>query len=271
MHPDELSKDVLSRARATLSPTAADQARVWASIGAAIATPGAPSGEGATRVGSASRESAAGRGPRAWAWTAKRLVGAALAATVVAGAAGAVGYRLGLRVGRGEGRRDVAGASGADRNVDHGAVGRPSAIATPEAVAGTAPRVPVEPMRPSAPTLGSGRAARAPASGRGPGGGRAPAAASLDAEVRALRSVERALRDQQPRLALALLRELDAAVPDGKLREEREATSTIARCLADEMPFGVNLARDFAEHHSGSVYLRRVEQACGKAASGTDE
>jgi hypothetical protein len=269
MHPDELSKDVVSRARATLSPTAADQARVWASIGAAIATPGAPGGEGVTRAGSASRESPAGRGLRAW--TAKRVVGAALAAAVVAGASGAVGYRLGLRVGRGEGRRDVAGTSGADRNVDDGAVGRPSAIATPEAVAGTAPRVPVEPMRPSAPTLDGGRAARASASGRGPGGGRAPAAASLDAEVRALRSVERALRDQQPRLALALLRELDAAVPDGKLREEREATSTIARCLAGEVPFDVNLARDFAEHHSGSVYQRRIEQACVKAASGTDE
>jgi hypothetical protein len=80
--------------------------------------------------------------------------------------------------------------------------------------------------------------------------------------VRALRGVERALRDRQPGLALALLRQLDRAVPDGKLGEEREATSAIARCALGTVPLGVDLAEDFADRHPDSVYLKRVEQAC---------
>jgi hypothetical protein len=87
-------------------------------------------------------------------------------------------------------------------------------------------------------------------------------AASLEAELRALRAVERALRDGQPGMALALLRELDRTIPDGQLMEEREATSAIARCAAGDVPFGVDLTRDFRERHPDSVYLGRVTQGC---------
>ncbi|HET6283143.1 MAG TPA: hypothetical protein VFH73_19450 [Polyangia bacterium] len=82
--------------------------------------------------------------------------------------------------------------------------------------------------------------------------------------MRALRSVERALRDHQPGMALALLLQLDRTVPSGKLSEEREATAIIARCALGEVPFGIDLPADFAERHPDSVYLRRIEQACEK-------
>jgi hypothetical protein len=86
--------------------------------------------------------------------------------------------------------------------------------------------------------------------------------------VRAVRSIERALRDGEPGFALALLRELDRALPDGRLVEEREALSAIARCQLDEAPLGVSLGDDFAERRPDSVYLRRVQQACRAEARG---
>jgi hypothetical protein len=86
-------------------------------------------------------------------------------------------------------------------------------------------------------------------------------------EVRALRSVERALRESRPGFALALLRELDRSVPDGQLREERLAVRTIARCAGGDVPFGVNLAEDFADRYPASVYGRRVTEACAATDS----
>jgi len=90
--------------------------------------------------------------------------------------------------------------------------------------------------------------------------------ASLAEEVRALRAVERALREGKPGFALALLRELDRAIPNGQLVEERLATRTIARCATGDVPIGVDLASDFAARHPDSVYGRRVTDAC----AGTD-
>ena len=93
---------------------------------------------------------------------------------------------------------------------------------------------------------------------------------SLEEEVRALRAVERALREGSPGLALALLGELDRAVPDGHLIEERAATAAIARCTLGQAPFGVDLAETFDEQHPGSVYVKRVRQACGKPTAPRD-
>jgi hypothetical protein len=95
----------------------------------------------------------------------------------------------------------------------------------------------------------------------------APAEA-LGQEVRALRAVEHALRDDDPRLALAILQQLDRDVPKGKLVEERRATSVIARCSAGAVPFGVDLAADFAGDYPESVYLGRVEQSCRRKDRG---
>ncbi|HSS39286.1 MAG TPA: hypothetical protein VLT58_11000, partial [Polyangia bacterium] len=91
-------------------------------------------------------------------------------------------------------------------------------------------------------------------------------AASLAVEVRALRNVERALRDHNAGLATAYLDDLDRDVPDGQMREERVALRAIARCARGPQPFGVDLAQDFAAAYPASAYRARVEQACG----GTD-
>jgi hypothetical protein len=85
--------------------------------------------------------------------------------------------------------------------------------------------------------------------------------------VRALRAVERALREGTPGFALSLLRELDRKVPNGRLLEERLATRTIARCASGDVPLGVNLAEDFAERYPDSVYGRRVSDACAATDS----
>lgn len=86
---------------------------------------------------------------------------------------------------------------------------------------------------------------------------------SLEAELRLLRSVEQALREQRPRHALALLDELDRKVPAGKLGEERLAAFVVARC---EIGLGSRAAllREFLGAHADSVYRARVEQACGR-------
>jgi len=134
---------------------------------------------------------------------------------------------------------------------------RPFVTTTPSVE--TAPPSPPEPkIRPKG-TAASRRAVNAPAGTR-----RADddSAASLENEVRALRSVERALRDQRPGLALALLARLDREVPDGRLAEEREATSVIAHCALGDGPLGVDLAGDFAERYPSSAYLGRVRQSC---------
>jgi hypothetical protein len=76
-----------------------------------------------------------------------------------------------------------------------------------------------------------------------------------------LRRVERALREQNPRFALALLGELDRAVPNGQLREERLAASTLARCaLGSGSPSA--LLEEFSKRHASSAYLTRIRQAC---------
>jgi hypothetical protein len=143
---------------------------------------------------------------------------------------------------------------------------RPSITTTPSVV--TDPPPPPEPkLRPRA-TATSRRAVNA-APARA-GAANDDSAASLANEVRGLRSVDRALRDQRPGLALALLARLDREVPGGRLAEEREATSVIAHCALGDGPFGVDLAADFAERHPSSVYLERVRQSCatGREARG---
>jgi hypothetical protein len=99
---------------------------------------------------------------------------------------------------------------------------------------------------------------------------RAPAAplapASIEEEVRALRRVERAEREGNPRLALALLDELDQKASPGPLAEERAAASVVARCA---LGYGssVALAGDFEQRFPASFYAKRVAQACAADAA----
>jgi hypothetical protein len=220
---------VLTRARRALSPDAADVARVRHSLMAAVqvapvAMPAAP------------------RWMARFAW-----------AAAIAGAAGGIGYLAGWHAGQ-------------------------RAIPVPAHVPATSPveRSPAlsasEPAPADVPAVADERPIRATSSRTAGEHKRqtvAPravlsAAESLAKEVEALRAVDRALRDSQPGLALALLRELDQVVPHGKLDEERAATSAIARCASGVAPPGSDLATEFVNRHPRSVYRDRVEAACGE-------
>jgi hypothetical protein len=235
--------DILAAARRGLSPTSADAERVRGLMEAALQ--GGAAGERAVPQ-DAPRGAAGSRSPsvaRGWLWL-RRF--AALGA--VAAVAGGVGYRAGRRASRDE------------------AIAHPPVSVhheTPAQAAVPPPKVVPATPAVSSTSLGSVRPARDPAHRPAPIGASAPAPASMAEEVRVLRSVERALRENRPGFALALLRELDRSVPNGQLTEERLAVRTIARCASGAVPFGVNLAEDFADRYPASVYGRRVTEACG--------
>jgi hypothetical protein len=192
--------------------------------------------------------------------------------SALAAATGAAGYGVGYRAGRAAAPAAPITASTEGATVASPPASRALAAAArdappaPQVVAGgggatwlassdAGAREPGRRLPPPAPFTAASAAAA----------GKRARADSLN-EVRAIRSIERALRDGQPGLGLALLRELDRAVPNGRLVEEREALSAIARCASGQAPLGVNLGDDFAERHPDSVYLRRVEGSCGAGA-----
>jgi len=241
----------LARARAGLSPSPADALRVRASLVAALAAPATMAPDAAL--------SGSGQGGTGPGWPLRVLVTSVAAAAM---AAGAGGYWLGHRTGSREARL-AAPQAGTNQSASPSQSGAVIAAAAPSPA----------PLSP-APV---GAVASAPdAIRRRPGntvrGTRpqviASATESLGLEVRALRAVEHALRDEDPRLALALLQQLDRDVPKGKLVEERRATSVIARCSAGDIPLGINLAEDFAGDYPESVYLGRVEQSCERRGRG---
>jgi hypothetical protein len=236
---DELT--LLSRARAGLSPVADAQARVRRLLAGPLAGGSLPANAGARTGGSNPL-------PARTAGWGSRLV----AAAAIAGVSGAGGYWLGHRAAR---REAAALGQPAPPPIAHDApVAGPPPAETP-VVAGALP----------APDAPATRARRSRPVAHDPLP--APSAELLAREVTALRGIERALRDDQPALALALLGELDRAVPEGKLMEEREATSAIARCALGRIPLGLDLGEDFAESHPDSVYLARVQQACARKAA----
>jgi hypothetical protein len=235
-----------------MAPTAADQQRVRRAVQQVVLA-----GEAAGVAAVAARGSPAAIRPstRPWAHLFPRAVSGVLVAVAVAVAVGAAGYWAGRRAGLREARMAMPG---------DGFWSLPSREPA-AAETGAPPRVELK-RRPlpekddgfAAGTVRRRRQTTRPADGGPP----ASAAASLQKELTALRSVERALRDGQPGLAMALLQELERTVPNGRMGEERLATSIIARCTLGDAPFGVNLAEDFASRYSESVYLERVEQAC---------
>ena len=232
--------EFLAAARRGLSPTSADEARIRRLTEVTLRA-------GARAGGSAAVASGASRA-RPW-------LGRLLALGAVAATAAGLGYRAGWRAGRSD-----ALAPAADEL-------RAAAVSAPTSAAPGASVDPVHETSPAAPVPVVRPPLRSPAHRRSPSPEVTPDAASLAEEVRVLRSTERALRENKPGFALALLRELDRAVPTGALTEERQAMRTIARCASGEVPFGVNLAQDFAEHYPASVYGRRVEQACATTDS----
>jgi hypothetical protein len=177
-----------------------------------------------------------------------------LAAVALSGGAGSLGYALGFRAGARTTAPAVAHVVSAGPAPAQSA--RPLEAGLREPVASPAPEQPPKVNQ------AGGDARDEPAPPRGSGS--APekrASAALDEEVRTLRRVERALREQNPRLALALLDDLDRAVPNGQLGMERFAASTLARCA---LGYGSRpaLLEDFAKRHPASAYLTRIRQEC---------
>jgi hypothetical protein len=100
----------------------------------------------------------------------------------------------------------------------------------------------------------------APVSGATP----ATSESDIDEELRILRRVERAQRAGNPRLALALLDELDRDRPRGKLLEERAAARAVAQCSSTFGDSRAALLARFRARYSSSVYSPRVEAACAE-------
>jgi hypothetical protein len=83
----------------------------------------------------------------------------------------------------------------------------------------------------------------------------------LAQELLALQRAERALRNDNAQLALALLEELDARHARPLLGEERTATRIMASCQAG-IPAAPAAARTFLESHPRSVYGDRIRASC---------
>jgi hypothetical protein len=238
---DTVERELLARARSGLSPSRADEERVKSAVVHRIALlPFA----GADETASGELD---GRFDEVVGFAKPWLVRLGIIAAVAAG--GGAGYFFGHRAGVEEGRAAVANAPREDAPPRRTLAAEPVAVAPPTRVPASAAPL-LELPRPVA----SGHVS-APAPSSDPTG--------LDEEVRLLRRVERALRDQNPRYAFALLGELDRTVPGGQLVEERQAARAMARCELEGG--GDAVVKKFAESHPGSAYLTRVVETCRRA------
>jgi hypothetical protein len=86
------------------------------------------------------------------------------------------------------------------------------------------------------------------------------AGSTLD-EVEQVRRVRRALSHRDAALALLLLDQLDRAVPNGRLMQERDAGRAIARCI-QEPRSGAATRAAFEHRHPASVHQARVSSVC---------
>lgn len=227
-HNGRRAVDVLAGARRAWSPSQADQERVRQAISAALPT--------------AALAPAPAAALRATGWRLRLL-----AAVTIAAASGGIGYWAG--------RRAVPREIPPITRVSPGPVAPAPSVPLAPVVANE-PQSSLMTSSPIVPRRG-GHSARHPAESAVPS-----PADSLAIEVRALRNAERALRERNPGLALAFLEELDRQVPHGRMTEERDAASTLARCARGDRPLGVDLAGEFIERHPASLYRARIEQAC---------
>jgi hypothetical protein len=254
----------LARTRSELSPSSADKERLRMALGLRASSVSLDAAAAAAEApAAAAGEAAAPAGLTAFAaLRASGRLGASLGAALFA-AGIATGWGLHWQAGRdtrhaGERATTVGAAIG---------TAAPVAVSAPApATAAVAALAPAGPAPERSEALHLGRAVQRP-------GGRAsalPARASvkpLDAELALLRRVERALRNAEPALALALLSELDERYPHTRLAEERLAARTIADCGLDQ-PEAAAHAHAFLREHPASVYSERVQSACATETTG---
>jgi len=225
---------ILARARRALAPTGIDQQRILNRLLPELALP---------------TVAASGKPLPGPSWSLPKVGALAIMAAALTGG---LGYKLGFQAGIAQNKP---------------AVGRTAVVTAPRVVLPEeSPRPTNEPSTPTASeVLPSAPAKPSPASAvprvlreSSP----APSALGLDEEVRQLRRVERAIRENNPRFALVLLEELDHAIPAGQLLEERRAARIMANCQlgADS---AVADARAFVAKRAASAYVTRVIALCG--------
>lgn len=88
----------------------------------------------------------------------------------------------------------------------------------------------------------------------------------LPDELALLRRAERALRGGDPAYALALLAESEQRFPQSRLLEERDAARVAAQCRLGEAGAALR-ASTFARAYPDSVYAERVAEACATSSA----
>jgi hypothetical protein len=236
----------LERMRDEISPTPHDKARLRALIvaPAALLAPGPADGEALPA------RAAAPHAPLT-RWAALKTAGAlgVAAGSLLLGVGGGIGFWLG------RGSSEPPAPMLVERHA-------PRAAEAPALPAAPAPEQPASADAPTIEPTSAPETRRAPRPVR-PRATRA-APNPLNDELALLRRVERALRNSEPALALALLGELDQRFPDSRLVEERLAARRIAECRLGE-PGATTRAQAFAREHAQSVYRQRVQLACAPA------
>ncbi len=85
---------------------------------------------------------------------------------------------------------------------------------------------------------------------------------SLAEELAMLQRARRAIADENGRLALGIVQELDERLPNGLLMEEREATRILSLCQLQRGREARQRAAVFLARYASSVYAPRVRQSC---------
>jgi hypothetical protein len=252
----------LSVMREEISPTRDDKARLRARIIVPAALAPLLTREDAGQKATAQGATPASSLTRWAALKAAGSIGAAAGLTLLA-AGGGIGFWLGQEMARERGPSVAAFAAPAP--VPAAPVPAPvptvsdasSAAATESEVARNDVRVAPLPL--SEPPRAESRRAEPPPRAHATRARSAPN--PLADELALLRRVERALRNNDPALARALLGELDERFPDSRLAEERSAARRIADCRSSE-PGASDRARAFLRDHRASVYRQRIVLAC---------
>lgn len=245
---ERLERDCLASARNGFSPTDADRARILSRV------MGVPLNQGSSSAEGRPFDASAGNASTPFSAVLATRVGRVLGIGMLVGAVGGLGYQAGLDRGRKE-QASVAPAPPASAPLAeavHAAPVPPERLSDDELA---------EPDQVFAPTMTADANVRAKPSASVEGDVPQPVNTSLGEELRMLRRVERALRDQNPRLALALLAELDGTAPNGKLNEERRAALATASCQL-EPSRAAEIAADFEGHFRESPYQKRIQAAC---------
>lgn len=92
----------------------------------------------------------------------------------------------------------------------------------------------------------------------------------MELELELLRRADHALRENNPRVALGLLNELDDQVKLGTLIEERAAARVMAECMVEVSPASRRAAEVFLAAHPASVYAARIRSLCASTERMTE-